>query len=214
MLRCTLEAMKLGANPCHNGSCKHKKYCLRENSKLWQVNDFKNMACGQAFWITNHWTTVSVCFVDLGISACKVVFILDGCFDCQAKSKRSLLSFFIIKMKTSLLWLWYSHHPALSSTVQECWLFGRPFSIIYLLWVWFINHKQSSAYHSGGGRVGLRRRFKAPISSEARVRIPSFAFCTSHYQVLRDNRQHEVNFQHSKRFKFKSIVYKKMGHGF
>ena len=27
----------------------------------------------------------------------------------------------------------------------------------------------------GGGRVGLRRRFKAPISSEARVRIPSFA---------------------------------------
>ena len=33
---------------------------------------------------------------------------------------------------------------------------------------------------SGGGRVGLRRRFKAPISSEARVRIPSFAFCTAH----------------------------------
>ena len=33
----------------------------------------------------------------------------------------------------------------------------------------------------GGGRVGLRRRFKAPISSEARVRIPSsakkFFFC-------------------------------------
>ena len=28
---------------------------------------------------------------------------------------------------------------------------------------------------SGGGRVGLRRRFKAPISSEARVRIPSSA---------------------------------------
>jgi siroheme synthase (precorrin-2 oxidase/ferrochelatase) len=27
----------------------------------------------------------------------------------------------------------------------------------------------------GGGRVGLRRRFKAPISSEARVRIPSSA---------------------------------------
>ena len=32
------------------------------------------------------------------------------------------------------------------------------------------------AESSGGGRVGLRRRFKAPISSEARVRIPSFAF--------------------------------------
>ena len=29
--------------------------------------------------------------------------------------------------------------------------------------------------HCGGGRVGLRRRFKAPISSEARVRIPSSA---------------------------------------
>jgi hypothetical protein len=33
----------------------------------------------------------------------------------------------------------------------------------------------------GGGRVGLRRRFKAPISSEARVRIPSSAksFCVT-----------------------------------
>jgi len=30
----------------------------------------------------------------------------------------------------------------------------------------------------GGGRVGLRRRFKAPISSEARVRIPSSAAAT------------------------------------
>ena len=30
----------------------------------------------------------------------------------------------------------------------------------------------------GGGRVGLRRRFKAPISSEARVRIPSSASCS------------------------------------
>ena len=38
-----------------------------------------------------------------------------------------------------------------------------------------INHRWRSAATCGGGRVGLRRRFKAPISSEARVRIPSSA---------------------------------------
>ena len=37
---------------------------------------------------------------------------------------------------------------------------------------------------SGGGRVGLRRRFKAPISSEARVRIPSFAFCSFEFGTV------------------------------
>ena len=36
----------------------------------------------------------------------------------------------------------------------------------------------------GGGRVGLRRRFKAPISSEARVRIPSFAPYFSSAQLV------------------------------
>ena len=35
--------------------------------------------------------------------------------------------------------------------------------------------KKEPGLYCGGGRVGLRRRFKAPISSEARVRIPSSA---------------------------------------
>ena len=49
-------------------------------------------------------------------------------------------------------------------------------------WWWFFVAWAAS----GGGRVGLRRRFKAPISSEARVRIPSFAwsFCAIESQLL------------------------------
>ena len=50
---------------------------------------------------------------------------------------------------------------------------GSGVAPIALPWIW------SRGGHTfcicGGGRVGLRRRFKAPISSEARVRIPSSA---------------------------------------
>ena len=41
----------------------------------------------------------------------------------------------------------------------------------------YINNRWLLLITCGGGRVGLRRRFKAPISSEARVRIPSSAHC-------------------------------------
>ena len=59
----------------------------------------------------------------------------------------------------------------------------------------------------GGGRVGLRRRFKAPISSEARVRIPSSAFSYA--------RGVEVTLQLPKlpsRVRFPACVYGKLEH--